>query len=140
MRAVLDASILVRAVVPDQLYHREVRSWLATVTEALAPTLLPFEVTTAIRHLECTRTIAGETADAALSAALRVRVTLRTPSGLHLRAFQLARELSVSRTRETAYLALALTEQCPLFTLDERFLRNCASRGYPVLHPVTAAI
>jgi len=27
----------------------------------------------------------------------------------------------------------------PLFTLDERFLRNCVSRGYPVRHPVTAA-
>jgi len=139
VKAVLDASILVRAVVPGQVYHREIRSWLATVTEAVAPALLPFEVTTAIRHLEFTNVITSEIADTALSAALRLRVSLRMFPGLHLQAFHLARELAVSRTRDTAYLALALTEQCPLFTLDERFLRNCVSRGYPVRHPVTAA-
>lgn len=139
MKAILDASIVVRAVVPGQLHHREVRSWLATVTEAVAPALLPFEVTTAIRHLEFTNVITGETADAALSAALQLRVNLRMFPRLRLQAFQLARELAMSRARDTAYLALALLEQCPLFTLDERFLRNCVSRGYPVRHPVSAA-
>lgn len=139
MKAVLDASIVVRAVVPGQFHHQGVRSWLATVTEAVAPALLLFEVTTAIRHLEFTRTITGEIADAALSAALQLRVNLRTFPGMHLQAFHLARELAISRARDTAYLALALAEQCPLFTLDERFLRNCVSRGYPVRHPVTAA-
>ena len=140
MKAVLDASILVRAVVPGQLYHREVRAWLATVTEAVAPALLPFEVTTAIRHLEFTRVITGVVADTALSAALRLRVSLRMFPDLHLQTFHLARELALSRARDTSYLALALAEECPLFTLDERFLRSCASRGYPVRHPVTAAI
>ncbi len=140
MKAVLDASVVVRAVVPGQFHHREVQSWLATVTEAVAPALLPFEVTTAIRHLEFTRVITGEIADVALSAALQLRLTLRTFPDLHLQAFHLARELAMSRARDTAYLALALVEQCPLFTLDERFLRNCVSRGYPVRHPVAAAI
>lgn len=138
MKAVLDASVLVRAVVPGQLYHREVRSWLANVTEVVAPALLPFEVTTAIRHLEFSNVITGEIADTALSTALRLRVNLRMFPSLHLQAFQLARELALSRARDTAYLALALIEQCPLFTLDERFLRNCASHGYPVRHPVIA--
>jgi len=140
VKAILDASIIVRAVVPGQVYHREVRSWLTTVTEAVAPALLPFEVTSAIRHLEFTNVITSEIADTALSAALRLRVRLRTFPGLHLHAVRLARELAVSRARDTAYLALALTEQCPLFTLDERFLHNCASRAYPVRHPVTTAI
>lgn len=140
MKAVLDASVLVRAVVPGQAYHAEVRDWLRTVTEALAPHLMPFEVATAIRHLEFAGLIAPETAEAALAEALRLRVGLRASREMHLHALRLARELQVSRTRDAAYLALALREGCPLFTLDERFLRNAASRGHPVRHPVAVVI
>jgi predicted nucleic acid-binding protein len=136
VRAILDASVLVRAVVPGQAYHAEVREWLRGVTEPLAPHLLPFEVATAIRHLEFLGLVSPEAAEAALVEALRLRVNLRSSRELHLHALRLARELRVSRTRDVAYLALALRENCPLFTLDERFIRNAASRGYPVRHPV----
>ncbi len=136
MKAVLDASVLVRAVVPGQEHHAEVRRWLRGITEPLAPHLMPFEVTTAIRHLEFAGLVSPETAEAALIEALRLRVGLRASREMHLQALHLARELRVSRTRDVAYLALALREGCPLFTLDERFLRNAASRGYPVRHPV----
>ncbi len=33
MKAVLDASVLVRAVVPGQEHHAEVRRWLRGITE-----------------------------------------------------------------------------------------------------------
>ncbi len=136
MKAVLDASVLVRAVVPGQEYHAEVRRWLHGITEPLAPHLMPFEVTTAIRHLEFSGLLPPEAAEAALMEALRLRVGLRTFREMHLEALHLARELQVSRTRDVAYLALALRESCSLFTLDERFIRNATSRGYPVRHPV----
>lgn len=135
MKAVLDASVLVRAVVPGQAYHAETRGWLRSVTEPIAPHLMPFEVTTAIRHLEFAGMIPVEVSEAALAEALRLRIRLHAFAALHQHALRLARELQVSRTRDSAYLALALAEGCPLFTLDERFLRNAASRGYPVLHP-----
>jgi predicted nucleic acid-binding protein len=103
--------------------------------EAVAPHLLPFEVTTAIRRLEAGGHVLGEDAEVALVEALRLRVTLRTPRDLHVRSLHLARTLGVSRTQDAAYLALALAEGCPLYTLDERFIRNAASHGYPVRHP-----
>lgn len=136
MKAVLDASVLVRAVVPGQAYHAEVRDWLRGIAEPLAPHLMPFEVATAIRHLEFAGLISPDTAEAALVEALRLRVDLRASREMHLHALHLARELQVSRTRDVAYLALALREGCPLVTLDERFLRNAVSRGYAVRHPV----
>ena len=76
MKAVVDASVIVRAVLPGQPYHAEVRRWLAGVTELLAPHLLPFEVTTAIRHLEFTGVVPPDAAEAALAEALRLRVRL----------------------------------------------------------------
>lgn len=136
MKAVLDASILVRAAVPGQLHHDGVRDWLATVTEAFAPAVLLFEAVTAIRHLEAHHAIDAEVADGALSAVLGIRVAIRMAPDLCRRAYALARELGVSRASDTAYLAVALAEGCPLFTLDERFRNHCVSHGYDVRHPV----
>lgn len=135
MRAVLDASVVVRAALPGQPYHAEVRAWMRGLTEAIAPHLLPFEVATAIRRLEAGGHISPEHAEVALIEALRLRVTLRTPRDLHIRSLHLARALGVSRTHDAAYLALALEEGCPLYTLDERFIRNAAQHGHPVRHP-----
>ena len=135
MKAVVDASVIVRAVLPGQPYHAEVRRWLAGVTELLAPHLLLFEITTAIRHLEFTGVVPPDAAEAALAEALRLRVRLWTPRSLYLQALRLARQLAVSRPHDAAYLALAVHASCPLFTLDERFIRNATTHGYPVRHP-----
>lgn len=70
MKAVLDASVIVRAVLPGQPYHQEVRTWLTRVTVPLAPHLLYFEVTSALRHLEFLRAIAPEVTETALREAL----------------------------------------------------------------------
>ncbi|MHB8732212.1 MAG: type II toxin-antitoxin system VapC family toxin [bacterium] len=139
MKAVVDASVLVRAVVPGQLHHEGVRAWISTVTDAIAPALMLFEAVTAIRHLEAHRAIDAEVADGALSAVLGIRVGIRMGPDLHRRAYALARELGVSRAGDTTYLAVALEEVCPLFTLDERFLKNCVSHGYDVRHPVQSS-
>lgn len=139
MKAVLDASVLVRAVVPGQTHHAQVRNWLKSIRELCAPHLLPFEVATAIRRLEFAGAITQETAESALREALRLRVRLWTPPGLHLEALRVARQLGISRARDTAYLALAIHAGCPLFTLDERFLRDAQGKGYAVLHPVSGS-
>lgn len=135
MKAVVDASVIVRAVLPGQPYHAEVRRWLAGVTELLAPHLLLFEITTAIRYLEFTGVLPPDAAEAALAEALRLRVRLSSPRSLYLQALRLARELGTSRAHDAAYLALALLTSYPLFTLDERFIRNATAHGYPVHHP-----
>ncbi|MDI6773638.1 MAG: type II toxin-antitoxin system VapC family toxin, partial [bacterium] len=52
-----------------------------------------------------------------------------------IRSLHLVRVLGVSRTHDAAYMALALEEGCPLYTLDERFIRNAAWHGHPVRYP-----
>jgi predicted nucleic acid-binding protein len=140
VKAVLDASVLVRAVVPGQQHHEHVRKWLSTVTEVIAPALLIFEAVTAIRHLEAYRAIGAEVAEGALDAVLGIRISFRMAPSLPRRAYELARQLGVSRVGDTSDLAVALAEACPMYTLDERFLRNCLARRYDVRHPVTDAV
>lgn len=119
MKAVLDASVIVRAVLPGQPYHREVRTWLPRVTVALAPHLLYLEIASALRHLEFLGVIAPKVTETALREALRI-----------------ARDLGLSRARDAAYLALAQREGCAVYSLDERLSRNAQPKGYPVYLPL----
>lgn len=132
MKSVVDASVLVRASVTEQEQHAEARAWLAGIAELVAPHLIWFEVTTAIRKMEFAGMLSREQAERDLQAALSLSVRLESPEGLFLESMALARKLKVSRTRDTAYLALALREDCPLYTLDKRFQRNASSHGYAV--------
>jgi predicted nucleic acid-binding protein len=43
LKAILDASVVVKAVVPGREYHAEVRRWLRGIAEALPPHIMPFE-------------------------------------------------------------------------------------------------
>lgn len=133
MKAVVDASIIVRSVVPHQPGQDLARQWLASCDELVAPALLPFEITTALRRLEFSQLLESADAEEFLSIALSLNIRLEAPRGLHLEAMKLARLLQVSRTQDSAYLALALREECSLHTLDVRFWRNASGRGFPVV-------
>ncbi len=135
MKAVVDASVIIRGIVPGSDSHAESRQWLAAATELLAPHLLWFEVTTGLRYLEFFKTIPEGSAELYLQSALRLNVRLETPPGLYVESVRLAQQLAVSRTRDTSYLALALLEKCPVVTLDIRFQRNAASHGFEVMVP-----
>lgn len=133
MKAVVDATIVVRSVVPEQPGRDLARDWLASCDELVAPALLPFEIATALRRLEFSELIDSDDAEEFLHIALSLDIRLEAPRGLHLESVKLARLLQVSRTQDSAYLALALREECSVYTLDVRFWRNASGRGFPVV-------
>ncbi|MEW6045465.1 MAG: type II toxin-antitoxin system VapC family toxin [Bacillota bacterium] len=139
MSAVIDASVVVRAVLPGQPHHDAVHSWLSTQQDLLAPRLIWYEVTTAIRRLEHAGVIDTETGSSALEAALQLRIRVEAPRQIYFDALSLARALQLSRTHDAVYLAVARLHRSPLVTLDERLLHNARSHGYDVRHPAELA-
>ncbi len=139
MKAVADASLLIRTCIKDQ-YTGEARKWLATVDDLLAPQLLWYEVTSALRRLEYAGFIDRVVMDQSLQALFDLQIRLCGSRVLYRRMIDLARELNTSCTYDMAYLALALEEDCPLVTMDERLIGNARARGYTVLHPIEALI
>ncbi|BAS28556.1 type II toxin-antitoxin system VapC family toxin [Limnochorda pilosa] len=135
MSAVVDASVIVRALLPGQAYHAEARMWLEQQDELLAPRLLWYEVTTALRRLEYANVLDPATTDIVLQAALSLRIKMTAAKHLHAQALAIARALGVSRAHDAAYLAVAVEHGVPLATLDERLVRNGRSHGYPLIHP-----
>lgn len=75
------------------------------------------------------------TCDRCLEMALRLQIRVLAPRHLYFEALRLARKLNVSRTWDVTYLALAVSENCPLVTMDGRLLRTAVFHGYDVRHP-----
>lgn len=134
MKAVVDASVLIRSVIPDE-HTDATRQWIALCTELVAPRFLWYEVVSVMRRLEYLKVIDEITVDQSLNQLLSLPISLVGRKPTYGRMIRLARELDLSRTYDMAYLALAIEQGCPLVTLDERLIRNARSRGYHVSHP-----
>ena len=135
MKAVVDASVVVRALIPGQPFHDETRAWLSRQRELVAPRLLWYEVLTALRRLEHAGLLDPATVDAIVAAALELPVKVTAARHLFPRALAIARQLGMSRTHDAAYLAIAADQGIPLATLDERLIRNAQAHGFQVVHP-----
>lgn len=134
MKAVVDASVLIRSIIPDQ--HTDiVRQWLATAGELLAPQLVWYEVSSVLRHMEYLQLVDQTVVDRSLEQLLGIPVVVLGRKSHYRIMVHLARKLNVSRAYDMAYLALAIEEECPLVTLDSRLINNATNHGYTVLHP-----
>jgi predicted nucleic acid-binding protein len=118
---VLDASALV-----DLLLRTEreafVRAWYpGTTPEFLAPDLIGFELTAALRRMVQRGVLPAAHADAALEAYLRLPKRLYPTAGLMRTAWTLRDAVSMA---DAYYLTLAAALGTPLVTTDERLART----------------
>lgn len=119
----VDANLTVKLVVPEQdsaLAEALWESWRTRGTTVIAPTLWGYEVTSVIRKYAYRKCISPAAEEKAIATIHRLRIRLVRPTGLHQRAWELARYLDLPAAYDAHYLALAETNDCPFWTADKR--------------------
>jgi len=92
--------------------------------DAVAPSLLWSETTSAIRHLAWRGDLEQELAERTVRALAEAPIRREPPSSLSLDALRVAARLGWVRTYDAEYLALAERLEVPLLTLDARLSRT----------------
>ncbi len=134
----VDSSFVLKLVIPEAGSVRVERlwnEWAAQSREIVAPFLLWYEVTSALRKLAHRGVLTLDEARGALATLLRLRVTTVAPPALHETALELATTLNQPAAYDAHYLAVALTLGCPFWTAD-RSLYDAAMRVVPEIHLV----
>ena len=121
MRLVVDASIALQVLLAGTIGPLD-RHTLH------APSLMPSEVTSALRELVWRGDVPGAVARQALARLASLNVTHAPPGSLAEAATVVATDLGWAKTYGAEYVALAGQLECPLLTLDERLRRRIGSR------------
>ncbi len=131
-RVCVDASFMVALLIPESFSRSALALWeewaLADV-EILAPTLLRYEVTSALYRKALRGLVAWEDSQAALAQFLMLDIEWCDPPVLPARSTELARFFQRSNTYDAFYLALAESLSCFLWTADEK-LYNAVQKGF----------
>jgi predicted nucleic acid-binding protein len=93
-----------------------------------APTLLYYEVASALRRYVHVGELQSSGVDEALDAALGLGVVLIGDDALHRRALRFADQLGLAAAYDAHYLALAERLDAELWTTDARLVRGLAGR------------
>jgi len=136
----VDASIVVPLVVENKNSQRVNELWVdwhEAGNRLIAPTLLYYEVTNALRRYLVAGQLLEEEVRVALQAALQLGIVLYGDDHLHLQALQLANRLSLPATYDAHYLALAERYQADFWTADRRLV-NAVQKVLPWVHLVVA--
>ncbi len=119
----VDAGVIIWALLPFPLSDQAealVEYWRREETILIAPSLLAFEVTSALRRLVHLREITPDQGELAFEQFLQLNVRLSQQRGIFPLAWRLAQQYSRPRAYDTAYLALATLRGCEFWTTDER--------------------
>ena len=122
----VDACFVVALVTSEVHSGRALAAWADWTredVEAIAPRLLPYEVTSALRRKAVRGVMASRDARRSLKEALSLDVELLDPPELSLLAFDLAERLGQPATYDAHYLALAEMAGAELWTADQRLYR-----------------
>ncbi len=92
--------------------------------ELIAPPLLASEVTSILCEMAYRDEVPPDHARTAVVSLMGLPIRYERPDGLPERAWDLARSLGWAKTYDAEYLALALINNAPLFTIDERLRRG----------------
>lgn len=118
----VDASLIVSLLIPDRHTEKASALWQAWIDDdlhVLAPSLLGYEVTSAIHRRVLEGRIEPADGQAALEQFLAMYIeTIHSPD-LHLKATALAMQFERPDTHDAHYLAVADHFACPLWTADE---------------------
>jgi predicted nucleic acid-binding protein len=133
-RVCLDASFIVALLLPERFSQAAFslwQEWITSDVNIVAPTLLHYEVTSALYRKALQGLIAWEDHKAALEEFLSIDIEWQDFQGLTVRATELARRYQRPNTYDAFYLALAEKLGCQLWTADERFYnaveKDCSS-------------
>lgn len=129
--ACVDASLIVAMLLPERYTEAATKlweTWINNDVQIVAPTLLSYEVTSAIYRKVLQGKITSQDGQAALQQFLAMDIqTLHLPE-LHHAASALATQFHRPNTYDAHYLALADHLAYPLWTADERLYNTVKER------------
>lgn len=137
----IDANLVVNALTPGPYSIQAINLidlWGRQQITLLAPSLLGFEVTSALRRMVYQKVIYPEHGESAFTAFRQLAIRYSSRGEIFRQAWRLAKELDRPRAYDTAYLAVARLYQCDFWTADER-LFNVAHPVYPWVRWITEA-
>lgn len=129
--ACVDSSFLLKLFVREEGSERaeaQWQQWADDAAEVLAPTLLLYEITSALRKKVFQGKITAEYALVSVDALLELDLLLVASRHLHRRALELATALDRPNTYDSYYLAVAHEFGCPLWTSDRRLYNAVRGR------------
>ncbi len=134
----IDASLVIR-LVESSMHESPIvqlwRGWYEDRHPLVAPTLLYYEVSNALRRYVVHGELLPEEAVEALTAALELNITLYGSADLHQRALNLAKRFSLPAAYDAHYLALAERLGAEFWTADRRLVR-VVENALPWVHLV----
>lgn len=122
----VDASFVIRLLEsgePDSAAIRLWVEWHEAERPVVAPTLLYYEVTNALRRYVAHGMLLPQEADKLLDTALKLDITLYGDAELHRRALKLAKAFSLAAAYDAHYLALAERLGAEFWTADKRLVQ-----------------
>ena len=132
----VDASLVIRLLLSGE-YTSPVavlwRAWHEAESLIVAPTLIHYEVSNALRRYVVHGGLLPEEAAEALEAVLQLGIALHGDAALHRRALALAGHLELSTAYDAHYLALAERLGAEFWTADQRLV-NAVSAVLPWVH------
>jgi len=132
---VVDASFVVKLCVPeagsDAAYTLN-REWIESGTSRAAPSLIDYEIVSALNKKLVTGLLSDDEADAALEALFTEALELVDTADLHRSALFLSRQLGLRSSYDAHYLAAATEMDCEFWTADER-LYNAVRERFPMI-------
>lgn len=132
----VDASLVLAWLLPEE--HTRAAYALRDVlerkrAELIAPSMLAFEVSSALRQSVHRGRVSPEHGDVAFDSFRLLGIRISHPSSLVDHAWALGKTLNAGRLYGMYYLALADIEECELWTADRRLV-NLASKRFPNVH------
>ena len=131
--ACVDANIVVGLVTTEAQSERALTlwaEWMRDNTRVIAPTLLRYEVTSALRRKALQGVMSAQDARRALEEALSLDIELLDPPSVSLHAFDLAERFNRPAAYDAHYLALTEMLGAEFWTADER-LYNAVREHFP---------
>lgn len=124
MPVILDASFALALAIGEPRsteVRRLLDEWMARGEELCAPSLFGYELAGVLRNKVHRGVLEESDARLALDLLLTLPIVLLHPTGLHMRAFEIACDLGLPTSYDAHYLALAEALDAEMWTLDEWF-------------------